>query len=707
MSFNGRRLEIVASLIAGTALAGLLGASPVQAQEQLTESSLARSDSEIMVTAQRRAESVQTTPIAISVVTGDDMLRNSITGVEEVMRDLPSVEIRKAPPGASIYIRGIATQQGGGEMDPGISFSVDGVYNPFTEASSMSFYDVERIEVLKGPQGTLYGRNAIAGAVNVITKSPRIGEFSGFVQGGVGNYGSTGLTGALNVPISDSLALRVAADYQDNNGYLNLGGDDIHVVSGRAKLLWEPTDRVSIEIRGDYGDFDTNGNAPAIYPFEDDPWTQYPTDPNVPSQTAWLAGAAMQVDIDLGGANLTYIPAYKRKKFNSATDSGNSFVRSYIYDEQYTQEVRLSSAASVPLSWIVGAYYYKGINDTGLSFGTTIDQHVITTSYAAFGQATYSLTDSLRLTGGLRFTRDKKVEDGLNTLAGVVISEINDIQWTWKNWTWRAGAELDLGPRSMLYGSVSTGFKAGGTSLVAGPSAVFDPERLTAYEVGLKNRLFDDTLTANLSAFYYDYSNYQAAFVAPNPAFGGAMVRRIANAGDSTMKGAEVELTWTPTIFDRLRATVAYLDGRFGEYIVPTPNPAVFNDYSGSKVSMVPWAITASYAREFQIGRDGFLMPELSLRWNSEAYRDARQYASSGSWGPAGTYVNPLGLHDAFVKLDFNVSYSWDDARYRVSAFVKNITDEVVFTGRSIGPGGGSAWLEPPRTFGANLYISW
>src|SRR5690606_21343951 len=131
------------------------------------------------------------------------------------------------------------------------------------------------------------------------------------------------------------------------------------------------------------------------------------------------------------------------------------------------------------------------------------------------------------------------------------------------NWTWRIGAELDVGPDSMLYGSVSTGFKAGGTSLVAGPAAVFDPEELTAYEIGWKNRLFDRTLTLNLSAFYYDYSNYQASFVAANPDFGGAVVRRIANAGDAKIKGAEVELTWTPTRFDLFRATVAYLDGEF------------------------------------------------------------------------------------------------------------------------------------------------
>src|SRR5690606_24723399 len=160
---------------------------------------------------QRRAESVQSIPIAISVVSGDELRKTNVTSSEEILRSLPSVEIRKAPPGASIYIRGIATQQGGGEMDPGISFSVDGVYNPFTESSSMSFYDVERIEVLKGPQGTLYGRNAIAGAVNVITKSPELGKFGGFVQAGIGNYDYVGLTGAINLPMGDTVALRVAA----------------------------------------------------------------------------------------------------------------------------------------------------------------------------------------------------------------------------------------------------------------------------------------------------------------------------------------------------------------------------------------------------------------------------------------------------------------------------------------------------------------
>jgi len=692
-----------AAFATGAAFLALFGTNqPAQAQ-----SSASADSGSIIVTAQRRAQDVQTTPFAISVVDGEQMLRENVNSTEEILRDLPGVEIRKAPPGASIYIRGIATQQGGGELDPGISFNVDGVYTPFIESSALSFYDVARVEVLKGPQGTLYGRNAIAGVVNVITRSPDLGEVNGFVQGSVGNYGYVGLTGALNLPVAETMALRVAADYQDNNGYLNLGSDDVHVWSGRGKLLWEPTSNLRLELRGEYGDFDSRGNAPVIFPFQDDPWTQFPTAPEEASQEGWITGASLQADWDLGFATLTYIPAYKRKKFRSATDGGGTFIRSYVFDDQHTQELRLASNRAVPLSWIVGGYYYRGINDTGLSFFTTIDQHVVTTSLAAFGQVTWSVTDAARLTAGLRFTNDEKVEDGVNTLGGVIISQLEDIRWSWDNWTWRAGAEYDVGPESMLYASISTGFKAGGTSLVSGPDAVFDPEELTAYEVGWKNRLAGNAVTLNLNAFYYDYENYQASFVAPNPAFGGAVVRRIANAGNAKIKGAELEFGWFPSDYDSLRATVAYLDGEFGSYIVPTPVPGVVNDYSGSDLSVVPWAITASYSRDIPLGADGHLVPLLSVRYNSGAWRDARQYAGAGSWGPAGTRVNPISFQDEFVKLDFNLSYSWGQDRYRVSAYVKNITNAVVFTGASAGTTASSAWLEPPRTVGVSLYAGW
>jgi iron complex outermembrane receptor protein len=662
----------------------------------------------VIVTAQRRAEDVQATPIAITVLDGQDLQARGASSTEEILRDLPGVEIRKSPAGASIYVRGIATQQGGGELDPGISFSIDGVYHPFMESSFSAFSDLERIEVLKGPQGTLYGRNAIAGAVNVITRSPKIGDSSGFAQVSVGDYDARGLTAAVNVPLGERLALRLSGDHQYRDGYMNLGSDDQDVIAARAKLLWETSDALRIEFRGDYAEYDMLGYAPARFPFRPDPYTQFPT-PVEPSQAGWVNGLSLSADLDLGFGTLTYIPALKRKNNRNATDGGGTFIRSYVFDDQTTHELRLASAQSTPLSWIVGGYYYRGVNDTGLAFVTTIDQHVVTTSYAAFGQSTYSVTDRFRFTGGLRFTRDEKNEDGINTQAGVVISQINDIEWTWDNWTWRAGTEFDITPESMFYGSVSTGFKAGGTSLVAGPAAVFDPEKLTAYEVGWKNRLFDRSMILNVSAYYYDYTNYQASFVAPNPAFGGASVRRIANAGDAKIQGAEVEMSWAPTPLDTIRATAAYIDGEFGTYRVPTPNPLIFSDYSGSKLAAIPWAFTASYSHDFVMGNDARLTPLLSARYNVDARRDTRQYATAGSWGPAGTYANTVSLQESFVKLDFFVNYAWKNDKYRLSAFVKNLTDEVVFTGRTLNAvtGVGNASLEPPRTIGASFNVNW
>lgn len=662
----------------------------------------------VIVTAQRRAEDVQSTPIALTVLDGEELQARSVSGTEEILRDLPGVEIRKSPAGASIYVRGIATQQGGGELDPGISFSIDGVYHPFMESSFVAFSDLERIEVLKGPQGTLYGRNAIAGAVNVITRSPRLGEFSGFTQVSLGDYSARGVTAAVNLPLGETMALRLSGDYQYRDGYMDLGSEDQDVIGTRAKFLWQASDALRIELRGDYAKYDMLGYAPARYPFQEDPYTQFPT-PEEPSQNGFVNGLSATMDLDVGFGTLTYIPAIKGKHNRNATDGGGTFIRSYVFDDQTTHELRLASHAQSPLSWIVGGYYYKGVNDTGLAFFTTIDQHVVTTSYAAFGQSTYAIDDRLRVTGGLRFTRDQKTEDGINTNGGVVISEINDIKWDWKNWTWRAGVEFDAAPDSMLYGSVSTGFKAGGTSLVAGPAAVFDPEKLTAYEVGWKNRLIDRSLILNLSAYYYDYTNYQASFVAPNPAFGGASVRRIANAGDAKIKGAELEMSWAPTPQDNLRATVAHIHGKFGTYRVPTPNPEVFNDYSGSRLAAVPWAVTASYSRDFQTGNDSRFTPQLSARYNSDARRDTRQYSAAGSWGPEGTYANSVSLQKAFVKLDFYLNYAWRDEKYRLTAFVKNLTDKVVFTSRSVNAvtDVGNASLEPPRTLGVSFNVNW
>lgn len=662
---------------------------------------------EVVVTAQFRASDLQNTPITISVLDGDDLLTMNKTRTEDILRDLPGVDVRRSPQGAFINIRGVTSMQGGGEIDPGITFNVDGVYNPFQESSFMAFVDVDRIEVLKGPQGTLYGRNAIAGTVNVITKSPELGQLGGYIVTGAGNYDARNFTGVLNVPVADKVAARFVADYKYHDGYLDNGSDDADILSGRVKVLWEPSSDFQLEFRGDYGKFGGQGNAPAIYPFEGDPWRAYPT-PEKPSQDIWQWGAAFQADWNLKLGTLTYIPAYKRKKNDTATDGGNVFIRSYIYDSQYTQELRFASHQTSPFSWLAGGYYFRGVNDVGLTFAATIAQHVITTSYAAFGQATYEVADRVRLTGGIRYTRDRKEESGENRAGDILVSRMDGIEFSWNEWTWRTAVEYDVGDNSMLYGSVATGFKAGGLSLVAGPNAAFDPEELVAYEIGIRNRLLDRRLTLNASIFYNDYENYQAAFVAPNPDFGGAVVRRIANAGDSEIYGGEIFAMYAPTSSVRISGTLAYTKGEFGRYIVPTPVPNVFSDYSGSEISMPPWTATISYSHDILLRNGARITPQLSGRYSSDVYRDARRYANTGDWGPAGTLVNPLSFQDDFVTGEFSLTYAPQDERYRLTAYVKNFTNEAVITGASGTPGvNGSAYLEPPRTYGVSAQFNW
>ena len=687
-------------VLGSCAIAALATAAPGFAQS--SDGATADSGADIIVTAQRRSENIQNIPIAISVVSGADLLAQNKTSSDDILRNLPGLEVRRGPQGAFINIRGISSLQGGGELDPGIAFSVDGVYNPFTEVSFLSFTDIDRIEVLKGPQGTLYGRNAIAGAINVITRSPDLNKFGGYAQVSAGNYHARGATGVLNVPLGSTLGVRVVGDYQYNKGYLSNGSDDTNVRDGRVKLLWEPSQAVKVQLNADYAKFAGQGAAPVIFPYRDDPYTAFPT-PVEPYQRIRYWGGSGQADFDLGPATLTYIGGYKKKRNATATDGGGTFIRSFVNDEQHTEEARLASNSSSPLSWILGGYYYRGRNGSGLTFfGATIVQDVVTTSYAAFGQTTYAISDQFRLTGGLRFTRDHKVENGTNSTNGTLVSSISGIKFTWKNWTWRAGAEFDIAPHSMLYASVSTGFKAGGTSLVSGPAAQFDPEKLTAYEAGLKNRLFDNKLTLNLSGYYYDYSNYQAVFVAPNPAFGNAVVRRIANAGAAKIYGGEAEAVFSPTRHDRLSATFAYIHGRFGTYVVPTPAPGIFNDYSHSKLSTPPWTATAGYSHEFVIG-GGVLTPTLNARFVGGGYRDGRQYAIATPTRPAGTYVEPKSYQESFTKLDFTLGYAWSHDRFRVSGYLRNLTDKVAKpTGSAT-----SAYLEPPFTFGVSLYAGW
>lgn len=689
-------------------IAGCAGAASFAAHAQSGGGSSAVVLEEVVVTAQYREESLAKTPISMTAITADELDRGNLQQINDILDDVPGVTLARGAAGSFFTVRGISSIQGGGEIDPGIAFNVDGIYNPFSSAALMSFFDVSRVEVLRGPQGTLYGRNAIAGVVNVVTNDPQFDGFGGNARVSYGNHGAVTLMSAANLPVTDDVAVRMVGNYQTRDGYLANGNDDLNTMSWRAKLLARPTDTLTLGLTFDTGRYWGNGTGmAAIKPYADDPWEGLP-DLAPPFQRVDAYGYSGLVQWDAGPVTLTYIPAYKSNDWDNQATSGAFVSRTYIYDTQQTHELRVSSNdPGARLNWQGGAFYYDANNRKGLNFPfATIRQKVATESVAAFAQTDYALADRTRLTAGLRFTRDSKTEDGENyTASGVLLGEVRDVNSTWNSWTYKVGMEQDILESSMLYGNVSTGFKAGGISLSIGPEGSFDPEKLTAYQVGMKNRLLDGRLSIDSELYYYDYSNYQAAYTSLNPAFGGN-IRIISNAGAAKIKGGEVESSFRFTRNDMLSASVSYTEGKFGTYVVPDGlGMGGSFDYSGSEISPPNWKMSASYRRFFPLGEWGTVSPSLSMNFRSESYQDSRQYAASGTWGAAGTYVVPHSRQGSITKFDAAVSYQNTSESVQVTAFANNLTNKASFAAAYGNPSLYYGYLEPPRVYGVTVDV--
>ena len=530
--------QAVRLIIAGCAA---LAAAPGLAAQAERDTSSASLD-EVVVTAQYTAQDLSKTPISISAITAEDLERNNIQQLNEILNDVPGVKLSRGPQGSFFNIRGINSMQGGGEIDPGMAFNVDGIYNPFSSAALMSFFDVSRIEVLRGPQGTLYGRNAIAGVVNVITRDPVFNEFGGNARIAVGNYSERAMLAAVNLPLGERTAARLVGNYQTHDGYMTNDHDNLNTMSGRGKVFTQATDSLKLGLTFDFGRFWGAGIGIArVYPFAADPWTTLP-DLVPPFQRVRAFGYAGTAEWDAGPVTVTYIPAYKSNDWDNQATNGALITRTSIYDTQTTHELRVASNNTESrLGWQAGAFLFDAENRQSLDFTAfRIQQQVVTKSTAAFAQANYAITDRTRATAGLRFTNDRKTEDGQNFTGTILRGSVEDSNSSWDSWTYRVGLERDVLAASMVYASVSTGFKAGGVSLSEGPASSFDPEELTAYQVGMKAKLLDNRLSINSELFYYDYSNYQSAYSSLNPLFGG-QIRIISNAGDAKIKGGEVE----------------------------------------------------------------------------------------------------------------------------------------------------------------------
>lgn len=726
---------------------------------------------DIVVTASRRAENVQKAALSIQAFSSEALSRANITKPEDLNSVAPGVSIGTAGSYPQVYIRGVGNFGSQAYSEGAVAFNLDGVYISRSWATRGMFYDLERVEVLKGPQGTLYGRNASGGAINAITKRPDIDKLDGFAELQFGNYDFIQGTAAINIPFGDTLAIRASGQLVSRDGYLTDGYNDDKTQAARLQLLWKPGENFSLLLKGNYQHTGGQGGGPVLKPQLPGNKFRGASDPAVaaiiraqPGTGAVLVTPGddgyIDVDVyaiggelnwDLGFGTLTVIPAYREAKLRNLSYISSFYSQNNEHDKQASAEVRLGNDGEV-LKWVVGGYYFNEHQSNirglplqrvlqGITAQNTPDFDQRIRSYAFFGQATYSLTNELRVTGGLRYTYERKLLSGLlssygfrNAAGACTAGRVFDPQTvavplfcrldvplsgrlSYNSVTYKAGLEYDVGPYSMAYANISTGFKSGGF-YSAPPPNTFRPEKLTAIEGGVKNRFLENRLQVNVEAFYWRYRDHQEAHIGPT-VIPGFFTFVTENAGRAESYGSDLDMIYRPTAWDEINLKVQYNKTKYNsfKYSYPSANfgapvvgcligPLVAGsqtvDCRGKRLVRAPkWSGAAGYSHTLDLGSRGKLTAGADVQFSSSADLSIEFLRST--------------RQSAYAIGNFDLTYTSDGGRWIVSAFMRNIWDEAVATNINRSPfitnanplvspdGLIVASLRPPRTFGGRV----
>lgn len=785
-------------------IAGGIAINPVAAQSSLTDATpgkqpVAEATStnelqEIIITAQRRSESLQRAAIAIDVVSGDELTQSGVTSPTQLGSLVPSLTV--AGNGASntiFFVRG-AGNFNSDFADPSIAFNYDGVYIGRLTSLGGLMYDLERIEVLKGPQGTLYGRNATSGAINVLPAKPKLGETSGFVSAGYGNYDAVNLLGAANLAIGSNAALRIAGNWTKHDGYLSDGTSDDDTSAVRVQMLYEFTPDLSVRLAGDYAHTGGKGggsNYELTYAFNATTGRYDFTpsgfdssvgvfDPRAQAYRSTLFGATPRrnlgpIDPLLYQDNVSYgftgdiawntavgklsvIPAYRFTNLDNSTAVFAGTAWRDQDNDQFSIEARFDGLRVGMFDYLIGAYYF----DESVKGGVTIAQDSLdvfqdyessTKSTAAFGRLTANLSDSLRLVGGVRYTHDEKKFDAVsqvnlirclvaacptapvvavvdtpqqlpypvgapNNFAGapigatgatsvLLVTPVNSGLTANQN-TYRAAVEYDLSANSLLYTSYETGFRSGGFSVAFGRET-YQPEYITAYTIGSKNRLFANRLQLNLEAFLWKYRDQQVIHTGIDGR--GAQAQFTENVGRSTNKGIELETRFLVTPMTVLNANVLYLQAEYDSFVFQQPvgpgPAAVIPPLSGCAV-----ARSTSIANAWDVncsGKPSYNAPDWTVNLGVDhtvPVGDYKLILSADTQYRSSRYVGfdylPFQLVDSTWQSNAQVAFSPASDSWSVSAYVRNIEDDRQLTNTIVLPAGqlATALTGPPRTYG-------
>lgn len=739
-------LALAASLVAPAAASAQAAAGQPQGQ------GAAQLD-EIVVTAQRRAENLQEVPIAVSAVTANTLSEVGIEATNALPQIVPSVQMTRSGPSGLFFVRGVGTTNAAAGEEGANAVYVDNVYLGDLSQTINNFNNISRIEVLKGPQGTLFGRNATGGLIHIITEEPGQ-EFVLRGQVGYANYDTLSsklyIAGPVNDMISADLAL-TSSDQGDGWGRNLTRNEDIHIQEfwgARSKVVVRPVDRLKLTLAGDF--FKSDDNLAIAWRLEDGVvgtgGTRGPggfdTTSNMPAMTRLkIWGLSFTAEADLDFATFTSISAMRRTRNHSDFDVDGAQLNLVNIDyvsrnKTFQQEFRLASNSTDPLAWQAGLFYLRSEaeNDQqqrGLAFapaslqGFNINSDLTTNSYAAFGEATYAITESTRLTAGLRYTSDRRKFNGAQTpvtLAGVIgRPSVNpDPKLSYDEFTYRVALRQDITDDINVYASVNRGFKAGSFSLQAPLNAPVDPQFIMAYEVGLKSEFFDRRLRLNLAAYHYDIDDYQvrsAAVATP-----GSSV--LLNAATVKVDGLDLEFEGALTRDWRVFGGFTVLDSRFDKFGGPGapvqapiayPNPATcpaalvgadnpgvlgagvrtggfttcLGDASGNRMPMAPeFSASLGTTYNLAVGDEGNVRFSLLYSYNDGYVFEPDNIMNQG----------------AFSLVNASIEYRPTD-RYGIEFWVNNLTDEDYAVQKITTGTGVTTAMGAPRTYGVNLKV--
>jgi iron complex outermembrane recepter protein len=712
---------------------------------------------EIVVTAEKRSEDLQKTPVAVQVINNTTLQLANVQDFTNITKVAPNVQVSQAAGATALEIRGVVTGSHDPTDESPIAVHLDGNYIARQNAINGMFYDIDRIEVLAGPQGTLYGRNSAGGAVNIITNKPD-SSFGGHSSIEFGSYDMVRVESAVNVPVSDTVAVRFAGLAYSHSGYYQNGTDDAKEESGRVELLWKPSQTDSLLVTSDLERMNPKGpadNIVATYPGSITALPPQWNNSGVPSATfanpapgsgsgptAYYAnmdrssldilaeGLSAQYDHEFNFADLTLQAAHRNMDQSLILYGAGGINNTPETSHTNTAELRLTSTATVPWQYVLGLYYFDE-TATGQQQGystiiapTFLSRAILSDtdrSGAAFGQATWTPTglDALHLTAGGRVNYDDK-----RGSDDVIIVPLNshdpntDVGKTWTDYTYKLGAAYDLTSANMLFANASTGYKAGGVAF--GPYPIVPPEKNTAYEVGSKNRFLDNKLQVNIDYFRYKFTNPEfltAATTVVNNV--NVNTLEIITADYEHMQGVELSVDFAATAQDLFKLTANYLQGRINSLNLANPAYRVnggIDLHDFPIFDSPPWTGLASYTHTFHAW-NGSLDATASV-----FYIDAhtigyptRYTGLAASPDPSiqalaalqGT-IGPAPETGSATIGDLSLRYSPDIGRWKLSVYVSNVNNQSYLYAGSRSLSGTNplfntliGFQSPPRTYGA------